>query len=161
MFLYKARERFVARAGLNLLDRQPSKGPMWADVLNKDLLTGSIRRQGFSGEQRVWVVAQAVDVVQARIAETQAENVENPLRTVDRATIVRKSDLQHLVAKRSSKPKHGYEFVRFIFAWTGHCRSPNAMTLKCRLTPELSRTAARNGGVVHVTMQPSREAVSA
>ena len=29
------------------------------------------------------------------------------------------------------------------------------------LTPELSRTAARNGGVVHVTMQPSREAVSA
>ena len=30
-----------------------------------------------------------------------------------------------------------------------------------RLTPELSRTAARNGGVVHVTMQPSREAVSA
>ena len=31
----------------------------------------------------------------------------------------------------------------------------------CRLTPELSRTAARNGGVVHVTMQPSREAVSA
>jgi hypothetical protein len=26
---------------------------------------------------------------------------------------------------------------------------------------ELSRTAARNGGVVHVTMQPSREAVSA
>ena len=44
-------------------------------------------------------------------------------------------------AKRSSKPKHGYEFVRFIFAWTGHCRSPNAMTLKCRLTPELSRAA--------------------
>ena len=32
--------------------------------------------------------------------------------------------------------------------------------LSC-LTPELSRTAARNGGVVHVTMQPSREAVSA
>ena len=31
----------------------------------------------------------------------------------------------------------------------------------CGLTPELSRTAARNGGVVHVTMQPSREAVSA
>ena len=31
----------------------------------------------------------------------------------------------------------------------------------CALTPELSRTAARNGGVVHVTMQPSREAVSA
>ena len=31
----------------------------------------------------------------------------------------------------------------------------------CCLTPELSRTAARNGGVVHVTMQPSREAVSA
>ena len=31
----------------------------------------------------------------------------------------------------------------------------------CWLTPELSRTAARNGGVVHVTMQPSREAVSA
>ena len=30
-----------------------------------------------------------------------------------------------------------------------------------RLTPELSRTAARNGGVVHVTMQPSREAVAA
>ena len=30
-----------------------------------------------------------------------------------------------------------------------------------RLTPELSRTAARHGGVVHVTMQPSREAVSA
>ena len=29
------------------------------------------------------------------------------------------------------------------------------------LTRELSRTAARNGGVVHVTMQPSREAVSA
>ena len=29
------------------------------------------------------------------------------------------------------------------------------------LTPELSRTAARNGGVVRVTMQPSREAVSA
>ena len=29
------------------------------------------------------------------------------------------------------------------------------------LTPELSRAAARNGGVVHVTMQPSREAVSA
>ncbi|GHC13263.1 hypothetical protein GCM10010080_30920 [Thermomonas carbonis] len=25
----------------------------------------------------------------------------------------------------------------------------------CRLTPELSRTAARNGGVVHVTMQPT------
>ena len=44
-----------------------------------------------------------------------------------------------------------------------------AMTLSGRslqnliwhLTPELSRTAARNGGVVHVTMQPSREAVSA
>ena len=33
--------------------------------------------------------------------------------------------------------------------------------LTCALTPELSRTAARNGGVVHVTMQPSREAVSA
>ena len=33
--------------------------------------------------------------------------------------------------------------------------------LLCHLTPELSRTAARNGGVVHVTMQPSREAVSA
>jgi hypothetical protein len=31
----------------------------------------------------------------------------------------------------------------------------------CGLTPELSRTAARNGEVVHVTMQPSREAVSA
>ena len=31
----------------------------------------------------------------------------------------------------------------------------------CHLTPELSRTAARNGGVVQVTMQPSREAVSA
>jgi hypothetical protein len=31
----------------------------------------------------------------------------------------------------------------------------------CGLTPELSRTAARNGGVVHITMQPSREAVSA
>ena len=31
----------------------------------------------------------------------------------------------------------------------------------CGLTPELSRTAARNGGVVHGTMQPSREAVSA
>jgi len=29
------------------------------------------------------------------------------------------------------------------------------------LTPELSRTAARNGRVVHATMQPSREAVSA
>ena len=34
-------------------------------------------------------------------------------------------------------------------------------SLHCALTPELSRTAARNGGVVHVTMQPSREAVSA
>ena len=33
--------------------------------------------------------------------------------------------------------------------------------LVAHLTPELSRTAARNGGVVHVTMQPSREAVSA
>ena len=31
----------------------------------------------------------------------------------------------------------------------------------CGLTPELRRTAARNGEVVHVTMQPSREAVSA
>ena len=35
------------------------------------------------------------------------------------------------------------------------------MSVFCGLTPELSRTAARNGGVVHVTMQPSREAVSA
>ena len=35
------------------------------------------------------------------------------------------------------------------------------ISLHCALTPELSRTAARNGGVVHVTMQPSREAVSA
>ena len=44
-----------------------------------------------------------------------------------------------------------------------------AMTLSGRslqnliwhLTPEFSRTAARNGRVVHATMQPSREAVSA
>ena len=34
-------------------------------------------------------------------------------------------------------------------------------TFMSNLTPELSRTAARNGGVVHVTMQPSRGAVSA
>ena len=40
-------------------------------------------------------------------------------------------------------------------------RISGTMLSVCRLTPELSRTAARNGGVVHVTMQPSREAVSA
>ena len=43
-------------------------------------------------------------------------------------------------------------------------RALRLLTVLCfwtGLTPELSRTAARNGGVVHVTMQPSREAVSA
>ena len=59
--------------------------------------------------------------------------------------------------------------------WASEARAQRRGTLRnCRvvlllflrsdwrgLTPELSRTAARNGGVVHVTMQPSREAVSA
>jgi len=46
-------------------------------------------------------------------------------------------------------------------AWRcGDASVPNE-DVQVRLTPELSRTAARNGGVVHVTMQPSREAVSA
>jgi len=45
-----------------------------------------------------------------------------------------------------------------------HCQCKNRFGESLswpNLTPELSRTAARNGGVVHVTMQPSREAVSA
>jgi len=50
--------------------------------------------------------------------------------------------------------------------WKGHthcqCKERFGENLSWpNLTPELSRTAARNGGVVHVTMQPSREAVSA
>ena len=46
-------------------------------------------------------------------------------------------------------------------ASTNFLRASSVNSFYPALTPELSRTAARNGGVVHVTMQPSREAVSA
>ena len=47
-----------------------------------------------------------------------------------------------------------------VTAAADFCLVSHVLVVRC-LTPELSRTAARNGGVVHVTMQPSREAVSA
>src|SRR6478672_8251741 len=70
------------------------------------------------------------------------------------------------LAAQSPIKRAGTDVVRI--AACGETGSRSAMivmtgfiTVLSGLTPELSRTAARNGGVVQVTMQPSREAVSA
>ena len=77
-------------------------------------------------------------------------------------------ELTELVRELRLEVRHGITAWAMVLLWRAnrHESFPladhehHAVTCS-HLTPELSRTAARNGGVVHVTMQPSREAVSA
>ena len=72
----------------------------------------------------------------------------------DRKRVPRKELEQAEQGKKPRTPRKSQAYCQGKNRFGENLSWPN-------LTPELSRTAARNGGVVHVTMQPSREAVSA
>ena len=70
--------------------------------------------------------------IPAKKAEAQAKNVEDAFGAMNRAAIVCKANILHLLAKRCSQPKHRYQFGRLIFSCSCHYFSPSTRSTVMR-----------------------------
>jgi len=120
MSLQEGYKFIVVHPGIDLRNRCPRERPMRADVLNKHLRAVPVCDQRVFRKWRICEIPQIVDVIQARVAEPQPENVQYSFGAMDSATVVCKANAQHLIAQRSGHSKHLDQLQWFVLPVSCH-----------------------------------------